>query len=354
MPHETGVEVNGRPIRDGIPTMGEIFRHAGYRAVYGGKWHLPRSFEGMTGFEKLIGGHGLGAKMDNPLASTCSQWLRANPREPFLMVASFMNPHDICQWIRDNASDDARPLPEGAPPPPANLEAFEREPDAVSYHRTAGYDLMSQAVGIAHRWTVGQTRRYLHSYYRMVEAVDSEVGRVLDSLREAGLEERTLVVFASDHGEGMGGHRWVQKASFYEESVRVPLMMAGPGIQPGTLQDSLVSLADILPTLCDAAGLPAPTPCRGISLLRNNQARRFAVSELRYGDESRDGRMIRTQRWKYTVFRTGETREQLFDLKRDPGETANLIGTPEASGPREELRGWLAGWIQESGDRFTL
>jgi arylsulfatase A-like enzyme len=356
MPHETGVEVNGLPIAAGIPSMGEIFQQAGYRTVYGGKWHLPKSFDGMTGFEKLIGGHALGAKMDAPLADACAAWLRAKPAEPFLMVASFMNPHDVCEWIRQHKGTRSQPLDANLPPAPANMGAVPDEPDAMRFHRQAGYDLMSQALGIASEWRRDDFRLYLHDYYRMVEAVDAEVGKLLGALRESGLQDNTLVLFVSDHGEGMGAHRWVQKAAFYEESVRVPFLAAGPGVPRGKRSDALASLTDILPTLCDWAGLPPPPDCRGLSLRPALEGgplpREFQFSELRYGEASRDGRMVRTRSWKYIVFRTGERREQLFDLERDPGETTNLAA--QGGQPLAELKGALREWCEKTGDRFPV
>ena len=81
------------------------------------------------------------------------------------------------------------------------------EPEAIQYHRTAGYDLMSQAVGIASEWRRDDVRLYLHDYYRMVEQVDGEIGKVLAALRETGQDRDTVIVLASDHGEGLGGHR---------------------------------------------------------------------------------------------------------------------------------------------------
>ncbi len=201
MPHETGVRVNGLPIRAGIPTMGEIFRDAGYETVYGGKWHLPRSFDGMTGFTRLIGGSRYGKDMDEPLATACTQWLRSRPRQPFLMVASFMNPHDICQWIRDHAGRREHPDLDRYPPAPLNMADDPEEPEFVRYHRTQGIDLMSQGVGIAAEWRVEEFRHYLHDYYRMVEAVDRQIGRLLATLRETGLDpasDRLCVLAAKD------------------------------------------------------------------------------------------------------------------------------------------------------------
>lgn len=345
MPHETGVEVNGKPIAAGMPTMGEVFGAAGYETVYGGKWHLPKSFDGMTGFTKLIGGSGQGRDMDAPLADACAGWLREKRKDPFLMVASFMNPHDICDWIRKHPGRREHADPDRFPPAPGNLGCDPLEPEALQFHRTKGYDLMSQAVGIASEWTPADFRLYLHDYYRMVEAVDREIGKVL----AAAPRENTLILFASDHGEGMGAHRWVQKASFYEESATVPMILTGG---PARVERrALTTLADIFPTFCDAAGIAAPREARGVSLLKPLPDR-FVVSELRYGSPDWDGRMLRTARYKYVAFNNGARPEQLFDLELDPGETVNLA--PSKPSALADHRALLKRWLSETSDRFRM
>ncbi len=358
MPHETGVRNNAKAVAAGIPTMGEIFRQAGYKTVYGGKWHLPRPFEGMTGFDKLIGGAGQGRDMDAPLAGACAKWLRNAPPEPFLMVASFMNPHDICEWIRQHPGSQDYPEVSQYPPVPANLAVDPDEPEAIQYHRGQGYDLMSQAVGIAAKWRDADVRKYLHDYYRMVEEVDRQIDVLLAALREKKLDQNTVIVFSSDHGEGMCGHRWAQKASFYEESVRVPLVIAAPGKQPRVDRRTLASLTDILPTFCDYAGISPPPEIRGTSLRPAVEgrplSRKFAVSELRYADETREGRMLRTARHKYIVFNSGARPEQLFDLSIDPGEKCNLAREKSAEAVLRQHRKLLRGWIAETGDDFVI
>ena len=359
MPHETGVRLNQGSIPAGMPTMGEIFRQAGYQTVYGGKWHLPKSFEGMTAFDKLAGGSSQGGDMDGPLASSCAKWLRANPKDPFLMVASFMNPHDICEWIRQHPGAREYAGIDRYPPVPGNMAVDPREPEFIQYHRNAGYDKMSEAVGLASAWRRDDVRKYLHDYYRLVEDVDRQIGVVLAALRETQLDRKTIVVFASDHGEGMGGHRWVQKASFYEESVRVPLIVSGPGIQrPGAVdRNSLPSLVDILPTFCDYAGVAVPKDVRGLSLRPAVEgrplARKFAVSELLYGGRNREGRMVRTARHKYVVFNGGARPEQLFDLTIDPGETQNLALDRSNAPALHQHRELLRGWVKETHDDFV-
>lgn len=358
MPHENGVRVNGKSIAAGMPTMGEIFSAAGYKTVYGGKWHLPKSFDGMTGFEKLIGGHHLGHEMDAPLAAACSSWLRDKARasEPFLMVASFMNPHDICEWIRQHPGHHQYERLREFPSAPTNMAVDPLEPEAIQYHRTGGYDLMSKAVGIASEWRRDDVRNYLHGYYRLIEDVDKQIGIVLDALRSTGLDRNTIVAFTSDHGEGMGAHRWVQKAAFYEESAHVPLILAGPGVRRGAIHHGpLTSLLDILPTFCDYAGAKTPADARGVSLRAACESgaaadRPYVVSELRYGDAAREGRMVRSSRYKYVRFNSGARPEQLFDLELDPGETHNLA---PAGGQRLlEHREMLAQWVSRTGDDF--
>jgi choline-sulfatase len=230
----------------------------------------------------------------------------------------------------------------------------------MQYHRTAKYDAMSQAVGIAAEWRSGDVRKYLHDYYRLVEDVDRQIGLLLAALRETKLDEKTLVIFAADHGEGMNAHRWVQKAAFYEESVRVPLIVSGPGIpRRATVErHSLASLTDILPTFCDYAGIAPPKDQRGTSLRPAIDGRplqrKFAVSELRYGDEKREGRMLRTARHKYIVFNGGARPEQLFDLSADPGETCNLARDKAAVALLRQHRDLLRGWITETRDDFMI
>ena len=358
MPHETGVRNNAKAIVDGMPTMGEIFRDSGYKTVYGGKWHLPKSFDGMTAFDKLIGGSALGKEMDVPLSSACAKWLRTAPKEPFLMVASFMNPHDICEWIRQHEGNHDYPDVASYPPVPTNISVDPAEPECMQFHRTAGYDLMSQAVGIAAKWRDADVRKYLHDYYRMVEEVDRQIGFVLAALRDSKLDQNTIIIFASDHGEGMCAHRWAQKAAFYEETVRVPMIIAGRGISPRVDSQSLTSLTDILPTLCDFAGIAPPNDSRGTSLrpalAGSPLNRKFAVSELRYADETREGRMLRSAKYKYVVFNSGTHAEQLFNLTADPGETRNLATAKASQNLLRQHRDLLRNWISQTNDEFVI
>jgi len=367
MPHETGVRNNGIGIAEGIPTLGQLFSKAGYRAAYAGKWHLPGN--DVIGFEQLNRKIGQssgddaapGAKNDPGVAVACAEFL-ARQKEPFLLIASFINPHDICQWIRAHeGSRSPYSDLDKYPPVPENMGVDPDEPEYTQYHRTNNQNLGSNAVWIMSQWNRDDMRFYLHSYYRLVEDVDRQVGRVLDALRKSGQWENTLVVFTADHGEGQGRHRWAQKLGFWEEPVKVPFVIAGPGIRQRGAWDhrTLVSGLDLLPTLCDYAGVAPPTLLRGRSLRPAIEGktldRTFVVSELsEYDEKPRQGRMLRTARYKYIVFNGGRRPEQLFDLQFDPGEVCNLAARPSAAAVLSEHRDLLARWIADTNDDFKI
>jgi len=181
MPHETGVRNNGRPIVAGIPTLGDHFREHGYKTVYAGKWHVPASFKDPVGFEQIYGGNALGANMDEPTAAACIRFLQEKPQQPFLLVASFMNPHDVCSWIR--AHPAAVPTRARLTSARAAEHAVDpEEPEYIQYHRSDSQNLMGQAVTIASQWNADDFRFYLHDYYRLVEDVDRQIGRLFGVL----------------------------------------------------------------------------------------------------------------------------------------------------------------------------
>lgn len=184
-------------------------------------------------------------------------------------------------------------------------------------------------------------------YYRLVEIVDAEVGRVLAALDKAGLGDSTLVVFTADHGEMMGSHHMKTKQKLYEEAAAVPLIVATPGGKAGVDAQHLVSGLDIMPTMLDYAGITAPASLRGTSLRplvegKTVPWREFVASENVSGGEAR---MIRTARYKYILFAEGDTREQFFDMEKDAGELRNLVNesslVPEVARHRDLLKQWM-------------
>ncbi len=344
---ETGVYVNNLPIRSDIPNLGQWFsQETDYETVYAGKWHLPRSFTNdVPGFKVINTGiGGLGYLCDTVTSRACEGFLRNRSKSrPFLMTASFLQPHDICEWLRLNTKDPGQlryeELAGELPELPDNFQFDTNEPDAVKRTRK-GRDA---AQG---NWSKQQWRYYLWSYYRHIEFVDAEIGRILQALEDFGYVKETLVLLTADHGEGTAHHQMVRKNTLYDESAKVPLIISWPGHIPENKTDTfhLVSGLDIMPSLCDYAGIKAPKNMRGKSLRAILKGVVFSwgrtvVTEV----SSNKGRMVRTQRYKYITYKDDPV-EQLFDMIDDPGETKNLATSSKYASTLAEHRRMLKDW----------
>jgi choline-sulfatase len=344
---EAGVHVNGRPIRSGIANLGQWFsQETDYETVYAGKWHLPRSFTyDIPGFAVLNTGiGGLGYVCDTVTSQACRNYLRNRSHSrPFFMVASFLQPHDICEWLRLNTNDPGRlrypELADQLPELPANYEFDRNEPEALRKTRLARDPFTSG-------WSKQQWRYYLWSYYRHIEFVDAEIGRILQALEDFGYTKDTLIVFTSDHGEGLAHHQMVRKNTLYDEAAKVALIFSWPEHIPTNRTDTshLASGLDITPTLCDYVGIKTPENMRGRSLRpileqRTGAGREFLVTEV----STNRARMVRTQRYKYATY-NGDRIEQLFDMKEDPDEMENLATKSRYASVVADHRRMLKDW----------
>jgi len=365
MPHEVGVPINDKPIAKDIPNMGEVFRAAGYETAWTGKWHLPHAYPDeknpdTRGFESLVthskSKSWSGRVKDGPTADEAIKFLKRKHDKPFLLAVSLHNPHDICGWIRTNPG--THPDINSLPPLPDNHAVDPNEPEFIKWCRDRKYYGPEQKW--TKKWTADHWRIYLNAYYRFTEEVDVQVGRILTTLREQGLEDDTLIVFTSDHGEGCAAHKWVVKLMLYEEPVTVPMIVSWKGVTPGGVVDKthLVSGMDVLPTMCDYAGVQGPQ-MTGMSLKPlieepRQPGREFVVSEVvPFRDKLHmQGRMVRTQRYKYVVFSMGKNPEMLFDMKNDSGETRNLAYDPDMRRVVVQHRTMLEGWMTKTNDRL--
>ena len=176
-------------------------------------------------------------------------------------------------------------------------------------------------------------------YYRYISYLDTQIGRVLDALEASPHAKNTIVVFAADSGVARGSHGLIGKQNLYEHSLRVPLIIAGPGIPAGRTTDAMCYLYDVLPTLGALCGVPAPPASEGLDLSavaarsRPAGAARVAVRLPQRAAGHRD------DRWKLIRYPQVDT-TQLFDLQADPCETARPGGQarirrtgPDDAGP---------------------
>jgi arylsulfatase A-like enzyme len=329
-----------------IPTLGRIFAAGGYETAYFGKWHLGGT-PGEYGFDTHDS-----RLTDATLARTVVEFLQrrtaSGERRPLLLMVSWLNPHDI-YGVLNQAAPAAPAL--AAVRLPSNLVDDLRSKPRPQ-RRYLEEDQGAPFVGAG----PGMWRRYRAFYNGLVETVDREIGTVLDAMPRADVSP--ITVFCTDHGDLGGAHGLPYKGpAMYEELVRVPLVISWPGRIHPSRSNALVSLIDLLPTLCDLTGAQAPGRVDGLSLRpileqRASEVRQLVFAEY-YGKQSWRVpiRMVRSSRWKYVRYRNDG--EELYDLTADPGELRNLASDRGAATERTHLARELDGWIRATADPFA-
>lgn len=258
--------------------------------------------------------------------------LKAMPKDrPFFLCVGFRKPHVPCyasqKWF-DLYPDKTLMLPSVPPGDGEGLPAFSR------YQH---WKLPEPTLA----WLKGsnQWRPLVRSYLACVSFVDSQVGRVLDALKAAGLAENTVIVLWGDNGWHLGEKGFTGKTSLWDRSTHVPLIFAGPGVSAKGRCERPAELLDIYPTLIDLCGLPARGELEGHSLapqLKDANASRPWPAITTHGPNNHG---IRTERWRYICYADGS--EELYDMKADPHECRNLAGEPQHADAKRELAKWL-------------
>lgn len=242
---------------------------------------------------------------------------------PFLLTVSFTQPHP--PFVADKQHWD---LYEG-------VEIDMPRVPPIPYDELNPFDQARHVAQGSHLFDLNEerTRASRRAYYAMMSYIDDRVGELLEALKATGLDENTVIIFTSDHGEMLGERGMWMKDCFYEWSARVPLLIAGPGIKPGRC-DAVVSLVDLMPTLLDLAGveLPVATGQDGESLVPllhgdTEGWRDEAIVEFAGSGYPSPSRMVRQGRYKYWL--TWGTDPVLYDVVADPDELNNLAGQPD-------------------------
>ena len=271
--------------------------------------------------------------------------------EPFSLSVGFMLPHQ--PFVA--RLQDYRYYYENITPP--------QTPEPFGDHLHPHIKLWRQACEIE-EVSAEETRRARAAYWALVHRMDALIGQIVAALRENDLEENTLVLYTSDHGEQVGEHGLWWKQTFYEDSVKVPAILAWPGHLPaGTRCDRVISSLDLNATMLDALGCPALPHSRGRSLLplladpQNAAWDDVAFSEFcqdaagaggPFPDEGIFQRMIRRGPWKLNYYHGQPC--QLFNLQDDPRECCDLAADPAhqetlTALKAEILDGWNPDWI---------
>lgn len=399
----TGFRNNSGRIREGQPLLTEVLGRAGYRSYASGKLHFvpyappgtPRLVHGfehvdlhesgrvlaefdpegrLRGVEDYFdylrdagwGGYGRGHGIGNNDVRPCpsplpaehhvDRWIadcairrldahvRESPERPFFLFVSSPKPHSPYDPPRpfDSLYDPrALPKPFGTP-----ADSLTRDPHLE-------VERFTRAMGSLSPEAIQVIRSY---YYGCITFLDEQVGRVVNRLRELGRLDNTIILFTADHGDLLGDFGTFFKVSHLNGSIRVPLLMAGPGIARGVVTEALAGLQDILPTLSAAAGTTIGQRVHGLELSAPLAGSRAPLREAYYAQTGSAGHgswMTCDHRWKYIYSQWGAV-EELYDQASDPHEERNLAADPAMLPLLRALRRRLRGQAEEFGDTDWL
>jgi arylsulfatase A-like enzyme len=198
------------------------------------------------------------------------------------------------------------------------------------------------------RATPERVRAMRRHYYANITCIDDWVGRIVDTLDRKGQLDDTLFVFTSDHGDTLGDHDNVYKfTTHYDSVVRVPLVLAGPGVPAAGIRDAQVQLIDLGPTLLELAGLPPCPAMHGRSLTPLLHGEVDELHDAVFSEHLPRRLMVRTRAWKL-VFYPGKPYGELYHLAEDPDELRNLYDVPAHHATRLRLQDRLLQWMVET------
>ncbi len=356
------------PLPDDIPLLPELLRQNGYSTFGTGKWHNRRasyarcfSSSGKVFFGGMSDQYAVPVNDFDPdgvydpatsyIADGFSTTVftdeminflktRESGDEPFFAYIAFTSPHD----------------PRTPPAPYDTMyepDQIELPPNFLPEHPfDIGVRDIRDEVLAAYPRSEAEVKRHIADYYGMISHMDAEIGRILDTLAERGLSENTIVIYTSDHGLGVGQHGLMGKQNLYDHSMRIPMIMRGPGVPAGLRSSALLYLLDLYPTLLELAGLPVPESSAGHSLTAllgeltyKHRRQIFSAYQGVFGPPKGKPyqRSIKDERNKLikTVV-NGQVTWQLFDLAADPYETQNLADEERYAGTMERLQRKLA------------
>lgn len=389
-----GVVDNNNASEQGLVFFPSYLQQAGYHTAFFGKWHMGSATDApRPGFDRWVSFKGQGTYgpadglppariaagevhtlnvdgvstprrgyITDELTDYAIDWLKSgrDKDKPFFLYLSHKAVHSDfapAERHRNQYADLDIKLPASS----ANTEEnYRGKPMWVRNQRNSWH-------GVDFPYHTDQDLRdYIREYYRTLSAVDDSLGRILATLREAGIERNTVIVFSSDNGFLFGDHGLIDKRNAYEPSVRVPLLVYAPGRVPeGATNPTRVRNLDFAPTLLDFAGVPAPQQFEGRSFLAAAEGRvtpeQWAAPDFIYSyywewsfPHTPTTFAIASGTTKYIQYHGVWDTEELYDLATDPDEMNNLIDDPAWRSKTIELRDKLyAGLARQDGSHVV-
>ena len=353
-----GMVANDLRLRESLAGMGTLFSRAGYRTAYIGKWHLD-------GGPRLPGFVPPGPRRHGYqvwAANECNHnyfynWYFRDRNEPIVTTRYLPEVWTDLAIEFLHQSQDKQPFFLTV------ALATPHDPYIVPEKYMNMYD--PDELKMRPNWVPGVRggeRREIARYYGAITAIDVQIGRLMATLQELGVDENTIVLFSSDHGNMLGSQGKILKRKPWEESIRVPGIVRYPRrVKGGQQMDTLFSHVDFAPTLLSLCGISVPPDMQGTDLSRvvlgqSNEGPDsgfFQIFGPFHGGGVRHAwRGVRTGRYMYA--RRQSTPWVLYDLKNDPWEMHNLVGDPAAAAVRNEMDGRLRQWMQKIGDSWSL
>jgi N-acetylglucosamine-6-sulfatase len=345
--HRHRVVDNSNPVPRGTIFFPQYLQKAGYDTAFVGKWHMGGESDApQPGFDRWVSFRGQGTYLPNKngfnvdgkrvpqrgyitdeLTDYAIDWLKQrDAKRPFFLYLSHKAVHsEFIPAERHKGRYASKPFtpPKTMPDTPEN---YDGKPMWVRNQRNSWH-----GVDFAYHSNL-DIADYYRRYTETLLAVDESIGRIEALLRERGLLESTIVMFMGDNGFAFGEHGLIDKRTAYEESMRVPLLMAGGGLPAGSKVENVVANIDIAPTILEAAGLQPPA-MDGRSVLPLARGERVPWRETllyeyyweRAFPHTPAMHALRGAQYKYIRYYGIWDTDELYDLKADPLETRNLI-----------------------------
>ncbi len=375
--HAQKIEKELKQWQDDGKMWSQLMGKAGYDTYFTGKWHVKADTQRIfTRAEHTRGGMPKQTKegYNRPIDGQPDPWDPSDPKfggfweggkhwsevvgddalsfidqakgaeNPFFMYIAFNAPHDPRQAPKKYV--DMYPVENITLPVPFLAEYPYK--DSIG----CGRSLRDEKLAPFPR-TENAVKVNRREYYAIITHMDAQIGRILDSLEKSGKADNTYIVFSADHGLGCGHHALLGKQNMYDHSIRVPWIIAGPGVPAAKSIDGAIYLQDAMPTILELAGAPVPDYVQFHSVLPMIKGTKKRNYDSIYGAYTMLQRQVTIDGWKL-IYYPKIQRSRLYNLGKDPQETKDLSGSPEHAKRISRMMKVMKDWQPVTGDPLDL